>query len=284
MKGQNTSSDETIGLAKKMMDFGKLDEVQGLLLDEGFVKRLDPTIQEAYFKLIPINPTLREMLDEVYVGLNDPSQKIRFKAVTQLLREFAKERLRGNFRWMRDPRASDPIIKAVSDPDSKVSQRALRALSRLVCQYFPDQRAAPAFLSKLSDRKQETRVDAISGIGCLRQEELLEYLVPLIDRGTDEDRAAVSGQIWGLSFETFGHMNQHPIEWSDSGRHFWKEKMIGALGDTYVQVRKHAARALVKLGNGKTIHALQAARDVEGDADAAFYMDDAIAALKEHAR
>jgi HEAT repeat protein len=281
MKGQNTSPDEIIASAKRLLDNGTLDEAQNLLLDEGYVKRLEPLIQKAYVQLIPVNPTLREVLDEIYQGLNDPSPKIRFNAVTKLLREFAKERLRGNVRWMRDPRASEPIIRAVSDPDSKVSQRALRTLSRLVCQYFPDQRALPAFLSRLTDRKQETRTDAISGIGCLRHEDLLKYLAPLMEQGTDQDRATVSGQLWGLSFETFFHMNQHPIQWSEAGRQFWRDKMITALRDSYVQVRKHAARALKGLGDSKMIPALQAARDVESDDDTAFYMDDTIAALKE---
>jgi hypothetical protein len=32
------------------------------LLDEGYVKRLQPEIQQAYLVLIPINPTLKVML------------------------------------------------------------------------------------------------------------------------------------------------------------------------------------------------------------------------------
>jgi HEAT repeat protein len=139
----------------------------------------------------------------------------------------------------------------------------------------------PAFLSKLSDTKQETRTDAISGIGCLRQEDLLMHLLPLIQNGADGDRIAVSAQIWGLSFETFQHLNQLPMEWSQSGRVFWRDKMVTALQDSNVQVRKHAARALMALGDRNSVLALKIASDLERDRDTRFYMEETIKALEK---
>jgi hypothetical protein len=272
--------DEVIRSAAQMLADGAMHEAQELLLVEGYIKRLEPSIQEAYLRMIPIGPVLGEMLGEAYPGLSDPDPRIRSKSITSLLREFAKEKLRGNTRWMRDPRASEPIIEAVKDDDRKVAQRALRALSRLVCRYFPDQRTLPTFVSMLSHRKQEVRVDAISGVGCLRREDALKHLVPLIEHGTDEDRTAVSGQIWGLSLETFQHTYQYPIEWTDDGRRFWRTKMESALSDSAVSVRKQSARALRQLGEDASLPALRAAREAESDEDARFYIDDAITAIR----
>jgi HEAT repeat protein len=277
---EHASPAKVIASAKRLLEQGRPAEARDLLLDEGYVKRLEPAIQRAYQELIPVHPTLREVLDDLYVGLGDPAAGVRFDAATKLAREFAKVHLRGNVRWMRDPRASGPIIQAVFDADDKVARRALRALSLLVWKYFPDQRALPAFLSRLADPTQATRVDAINGIGCLRREALLEHLVPVMERGTDRDRAAVAGQIWGLALEVFDNMNQHPMEWSPVGRRFWRDRMIAALRDPYVQVRKSAARALKQLGDARAVAALRLARAEERDEDTAFYMDDAIAALE----
>ncbi|MGB0911753.1 MAG: HEAT repeat domain-containing protein [Nitrospirales bacterium] len=272
---------DVICSAKKLVMSGKIDEAQNLLLDEGYVKRLELTIQKAYLQLIPIGSTLHDMLEEVYKGLDDSHQNIRFKALTQLTREFAQACPRNNVRWMRDPRASEPIIKAALDPNRKIFDRALIALSTLVCKYFPDQQALTVFQLRLTDPKQETRNRAISGIACLRREEALRHLVDLIDCGTDQDRAEVVRQIWGLFDETLESMNQYPIEWSEAGCRFWRDKIVAALHDSHVLVRKHAARALKSLGDRTTLPALHAARDTEYDEDTAFYIDDTIVALKE---
>jgi HEAT repeat protein len=281
MMDDKAAPEDVIASAKRLVAADMIAEAQNLLLEEGYVKRLEPAIQKAYLRLVPVSPTLREMLDEVYRDLDDPSPDVRFKAVTKIAREFNKERLRDKTRWMRDPRASEPLIKAADDPDTRVSERALGTLARLVCKYFPDQRTLPAFRAKLTDQRQETRTFAVSGIAGLRHEELLEDLVDLLDRGTEKDRSDVSAQIWGASIETFHNTNQHPIEWSEPGRRFWRDKMIGALRDPFVNVTKHAARALMGLGDRNAILALRAARDAEDDADVAYEMDRAIAGLKE---
>jgi hypothetical protein len=102
----------------------------------------------------------------------------------------------------------------------------------------------------------------------------------LIDHGTDKDRAEVCRQIWGLAFEVSHPVTMIPIQWSDDGRRFWRNKLIAALRDSFVLVRRHAARGLKELGDRKTIPALQAARDVESDEDTKFYMEEAISALR----
>lgn len=55
--------------------------------------------------------------------------------------------------------------------------------------------------------------------------------------------------------------------------------MLAALADPAVAVRRTAARALAPLGDGDAFAPLQAARAVESDADAAFYLDETMAAL-----
>src|SRR2546425_8465809 len=107
MKDNQATPNEVIARAKALLAGGKMNEAQDLLLDEGYVKRLEPTIQKAYLQLVPVSSTLREMLDEMYDDVKDPSPKVRFKAVTLIAREFNKEHLRGKVRWMRDPRASE---------------------------------------------------------------------------------------------------------------------------------------------------------------------------------
>lgn len=284
MKTNQASPEEIIASAQKLFASGETAEAQSLLLDEGYVKRSVPRIQEAYLTLIPASPTLQAMLDEVYRDLDDPSPKVRLNAATTLSREFSKEILRDNVRWMRDPRASEPLFDAVDDPDPKVSERALNALANLVCSYFPDQRTLPVFRTKLKDRKQQVRSNAISGIGCLRQEEALAFLVEPLDQGADQDRAAVVAAIAGLVYESWYHKHQHPIQWTKAGKNFWRDRMIAALRDSYPFVRRQAAVALQHFGDPEALPALEEARRTEPD-DAtfhpAYFMDEAIAALRQ---
>src|SRR5262245_54034953 len=124
-----------IAKAKKLLAARDGEQAAALLLEEGYIARSQPEIQAAYLELIPPNATLREMLDTIYVGLDAANVAVRRKTILGLAREFSKETVRNNVRWMRDPRASDPIIKATADPDRTVSERALGTLMRLVSRF-----------------------------------------------------------------------------------------------------------------------------------------------------
>lgn len=278
----SATPEETIAAAGELLASKDSDAAAKLLLEEGFIKRSEPAIQAAYRELIPPGKTLREMLSSIYEGLDDSKVAVRRKVSMQIAREFSRTTVRDNVRWMRDPRAVDPLIEAMEDRDAVVRERALGALMRLVNRFYPDQRTAPIFIEYLKDEKQLNRFNAISGIGCLRQQSLLEHLVQPLEQGTDEDRAQVAAQIWGLSFETWYHMHQLPMEWSESGRRFWRKKMLEALNDPAPKVREHSARALEKLGNAATIPDLQRARDHEADANVRFYLEQALVALRPH--
>jgi HEAT repeat protein len=276
--------EEIINSARELLAAGKTDDARELLLENGYVTRSEPTIQKAYLHLVPVSATLRAVLDEVYVGLGDRDPKVRFDAASKLVRECTKAYPRDNVRWMRDPRASEPLIHAVQDPDTKVSERALRALSCLVCKYFRDQRALPAFVAKLSHAKQDTRNNAISGVGCMGLEEGLEHLINLNDHGTERDRAEVARQIAALAYASEQEMNQYYyMKWTEAGREFWKGRMVAALRDPFADVRKQAALALKAFGDRKTLPALRAARHSEQDDNLFFFLDDAITALEKSA-
>lgn len=278
-----SSPEEVIDAAERLLAQGKTDEGRELLLNRGYVVRSEPLIQKAYVRLVPVGVTLQAVLDEVYPGLDDPSPKVQFDAATTLAREFTKTYPRDKVRWMRDPRASEPLIRVVQDADPKVSARALRALSCLVCRYFADQRALPTFVGKLADAKQDIRNDAISGIGCLRHEEGLEHLIGLNDGGTEVDRAEVARQVAGLAYASVPQVGQYPMAWSDGGREFWKRRMAAATRDASAGVRKQAVFALKGFGDRRMLPELKAARQVEQDKDLLFYLDDAIAALEKGA-
>jgi len=279
MKAAASLSAKSIASAKALLNEGKRDEAQCLLLDRGYIEGLDTTIQDAYLKLIPVNPTLRILLEQVYSEFENPDPKLRYKAVDTIARELIKERLRDKTFWMRDPRAADPLIAAVSDPDTKVSECALFALSRLVGNYFPDRRTFRVFLGKLADPSQQARTYAISGIACLGQDDQLFHLVDLLVNGTDDDRAEVSRQIWGAVALPREHASEDAARRSALARSFWRDMMVLALCDTTVRVREHAARGLELIGDKGSIPALQAAKDREGNENAAYYMGEAIEAI-----
>lgn len=263
----------------RLQSAGQHDAGRERLLDEAFVERSHPVLQARFVDMFPIGAVLADVLATVYQGIDDPDPKRRFAAATAIAKELGKERLRDNTRWMRDPRATDPLIRACRDSDSKVAERALGTLARIVGRYFPDQRTEAVFRENLAHKKQERRSFAISGMACLRQESLLHHLIPLLRNGTDKDRSDVTSQIWGAATETPQHSLLRPMNWSDTGRAQWRQLMTEALSDPAVPVRKHAARALARMGDASSVKALRAARRSETDEDTGFYMDEALAAL-----
>jgi HEAT repeat protein len=278
-----SNSAAIIAQAKKLLAEGKQDEAHDLLLDEGYVLRSEPTIQKAFLKLTPIRPTLQTLLDERYRGLYSVDSKVRFKAIASVNSELCRQTLRNNVFWMRDPRAADPIIKALSDPDAKVAERAWITAAHLV-NYFPDQRLLPLALKKLKNPKPNHRAIAIGIISAFRNEELLLHLVDVLDHGEEGDRMAVISQVWGHFLEESRLKALRPylpvIRWSPSGRTLWKRKFINALSEQNRTIRTQAVHGLRALGESDALPELEAARQREQDADILYRLDEAIKGIK----
>jgi HEAT repeat protein len=279
---QHFNPADVVAQASLLLKEDQRHEAQELLLVEGFVKRADPTIQTAYLEMIPASPTLLEIQAESYDYLQDADAKVRLKAVTRIARECARVYPRNSVRWMRDPRATEPLMQtAVNDPDRKVAEKALLALGRILCSYFPDQRALPVLLLKLKDSAQVARASSIGGIGCLRREELLEHLADLLERGTERDRELVISSVSGLAYETEANgQRQLPITWSAGGKRKWVLRMIAALGDREAGIRLPAAVALKHFMDPSALPALRAAHAIETNESIAFFISDAIKALE----
>jgi HEAT repeats len=271
----------TLTQASRLLAEGRLDEARELLLVEAYVKRDEPTLQATYLNLIPPTPTLLEIQAESYDDLRNPDAKVRLKAATRITRECSKVYPRHSVRWMRDPRATAPLMQsATSDPDAKVADKTLHALACILCAYFPDQRALPVLLSRLKDTRQEARASAISGLGCLRREELLDHFVDLLERGTTRDRELVIGTVSGLAYETEANLRQLPMQWTVENRRRWVARMVVALGDEAASIRRPAAVALKCFMDPSALPALRAARPIETDATIAYFIDDAIKTLE----
>lgn len=271
----------TLAQARRLLTEGRLDDARELLLVEAYVKRDEPTLQAAYLKLIPPTPTLLEIQAESYNDLRDPDAKVRLKAATRITRECTKVYPRHSVRWMRDPRATAPLMQsATGDPDAKVADKTLHALACILCSYFPDQRALPVLLSRLKDTRQEARASAISGLGCLRREELLDHFVDLLERGTTRDRELVIGTVSALAYETEASQRQLPIRWTAESRRRWVARMVVALADEAASIRRPAAVALKCFMDPSALPALRAARPNESDPTIASFIDDAIETLE----
>jgi hypothetical protein len=271
----------TLTQASRLLAEGRLDEARELLLVEAYVKRDEPTLQATYLNLIPPTPTLLEIQAESYDDLRNPDAKVRLKAATRITRECSKVYPRHSVRWMRDPRATAPLMQsATSDPDAKVADKTLHALACILCAYFPDQRALPVLLSRLKDTRHETHPSAISGLGCLRREELLDHFVDLLERGTTRDRELVIGTVSGLAYETEANLRQLPMQWTVENRRRWVARMVVALGDEAASIRRPAAVALKCFMDPSALPALRAARPIETDATIAYFIDDAIKTLE----
>lgn len=113
--------------AEKLLEQGHQTDAKDLLLNEGFVKRLNPDIQKAYLTLIPES---EELLREKKTSLEElfsPNVNKRIKASSYIFkegrREFAHSRA-----WLGDPRTIDLLFAALQDKEPKVIENITGAL------------------------------------------------------------------------------------------------------------------------------------------------------------
>jgi hypothetical protein len=250
------SPESIVQEARRLLDHGQGLEARELLLRKGFIKALQPEIQAAFMSLIPPSPTLRKMLDGPYRDLQSETAATRLRGLIHIAREIASDSPLDGVRWMRHPRASQPLIERLSDTDQEVAAQALLVLTRLVWRYFPDQRARAALLPLLSSPDQERRLSAIGALAWLRSEESVEPLAPLLAEGTDQDRLAVAASLASVLNENQSSLQQTPLQLSAPGRQRWRQRLRAAAQDPSEPVRSSAHTALeagqLKAPPGKT--------------------------------
>src|SRR5262249_30347589 len=110
--------------------------------------------------------------------------------------------------WLKDPRTTGPLVKALQDKDAEVVEWAAFAIGQISYRYFPDHRAYPALLPLLKSTSAKTRYLAAEGVAFLGGDEGLEQVLPLLhDRSAlvrDQASLAIVHRVMsgGLSYKT----------------------------------------------------------------------------------
>jgi HEAT repeat protein len=137
-----------------------------------------------------------------------------------------------------DPRAVEPLIRALHDQDDDVRGVAITELVRV---WAKDPRLVEPLIAALRDRDQRVRREAARGLEDIRDERIVE---PLIRALSDQDAVVRVEAAWALG----------------SGRYASAcEPLMRTLVDQDSGVRQDAARALGKLGDARAVRALVSA-------------------------
>jgi len=145
---------------------------------------------------------------------------------------------------MGDPRALEPLVKALRDEESDVAERAAEALGRL-----GDPRAFEPLHQGLRDARYLVRMYAASALGKLGDRRALEALRAVL--GEDEE--------WAVRRDAACALGQ-----LGDARAF--DAVLNALGDKHAQVRAKAATALGQLHDPRAVEPLiEVLRDAKSD-------------------
>jgi HEAT repeat protein len=257
-----------------------LTPAQDQLLIEAFIKGDDQKKQAAFLMQVPLTPTLERILNQLYPPLTEGDAKDRLKAAMRLWREQNRVYLADRIRWMRDPRATGPLIDLCqSESDPKVLARLLGTLNGMLLR-FPDQRAVPLVHELLRHRNDDIRAGAIGALGLLRKKPLVERVAEFLTCPVESDRISALTVVQSAFLEgptdTYG---EPVLEWSAAERTNWAKRVMPLLRDTSREVRRIATHSLGEIGAQVALPALHAALAVETDEDLKHYTTQAIVAL-----
>lgn len=185
------SSPSAVAKARQLLEAGKRSEAKELLLTQGYVKRLDPEIIEAYPTLIPAQGVLLEKLNGVIAQLNAPDAAAKIEAAESIGKAARAETGIVSTEWLADPRTTGPLIELLADPDPAVVESAAQTLGNILFRHFRDLRAFDPLARLLEHPNKAIRRSAAHGIGLLNHKDRWKLLLPrLTDKSVDVRRAA----------------------------------------------------------------------------------------------
>ena len=178
--------------------------------------------------------------------LKDENEKVRRATAEALSR-------------IRDPLAVEPLIGVLKDNDRLVREDAVRALGQI-----GDPRAVEPLIAALHDHEEYVRADAARALGKIGDPHAVEPLIGAFNDQNANVRMAAAAALDGLAWSP---------DTSAAGAAYWVAKqqwekcvqiaavepLIAGLQDQISSVREHAAWALGKIGDPRTVEPLIAA-------------------------
>ncbi|MBX7221874.1 MAG: hypothetical protein K1Y36_18115 [Blastocatellia bacterium] len=153
-----------IGEAKGLLQLGKNREARDLLLQEGYVNRLVPEIQNAFLELFAPSQELLNEEQTTFRKLVSQQPKIRFEAARYLCRQAHNEINIKREAWLKDPRTVDVLLAAARDDEPKTLAEIALALAALAGRYYQDLRMYPVLQELIRHSAREVQWGALRGV------------------------------------------------------------------------------------------------------------------------
>lgn len=150
--------------ATELIALGELRLARNLLLEEGYVNQLDPSVQKEFFNLFPKSPELVLEEQTTLKELFSPNEESRLRAAKYICRQALSETALKREAWLKDPRTIDALIKATEDESSKVVAEIAFALAEIGWRYFRDLRMYPVLKKLLNYPNRDVQWGAICGV------------------------------------------------------------------------------------------------------------------------
>jgi HEAT repeat protein len=178
--------------ARRKLAAGDLEGARDLLLDAGYVRQLEPRVQQAFLKLIPMSPPP----DALWQQLADADPGVRWTAAKAFRRAAMKEWHIDRKKWLADPRVHDRLLELIErDEDPAVVEEAAGAIAFNIPRYLADLRAFEPLRRLLVSSRKTTRSHAVFGLGFLHTPERWQALIPMLNDPFEDVRSQVLGAI-----------------------------------------------------------------------------------------
>lgn len=259
---------DVIRQAKQWIEKGETDRARELLLEYGFERTSDATIQAVYEDLVPPSQAFKVEVSNRLKELGSDKPPARRKAIALVDREASKEPAQVRAVWMKEPRLTAILIRALSDTDTKTVVHALHALARIARLYFRDRRALLPALDLLSDKREAVSIRAIATVAGLAPSECFAPFIAMFEGSS----AAFQAEIFGLGRQAMiKNKRPAPSEFTELAK--------TNLSSSHSLVRESAANFLRDAGVKAVLPALRKALSKEEDPGARESLELAITEL-----
>jgi len=156
-------------------------DARDLLLKHAYEDDLNETLQQAYFDLIPPSLSFLREQETSFKTLFDPDPKIRIETAKYLCRQPLKEYAHSNQNWLKHPKVTEVLIKALDDSEPKVVRDIFIALAGNYKRYFEDCRIYPAIHRFYTNTEnKELQISFYYWIKFFGNDERWEYIIPTL--------------------------------------------------------------------------------------------------------
>ena len=158
-------------------------DARDLLLKHAYEDDLNEVLQQAYYDLIPPTISVLHEQETSFKTLFDSDPEVRIKTAKYLCRQPLAEYANSRKNWLKHPKVTEVLIKALDDTEPKVVRDVFIALAGNYQRYFKDSRIYPAIRRFYTETdNKELQIYFYYWINVFDNDERWDYIIPKLQQ------------------------------------------------------------------------------------------------------